>query len=149
MISSSRLFAALVGGLTALPAPTLSEGNRLVLACEMLTPAPADEAPSDEAPAEEAVPTPANPQFLIAPVKTDRDGVGEIQATGPDGGPYAGVTASHQGPFAWTAGTVLNTLTVEGTAADGRALVLWHRLDQAQAAAPPAGHLNKLLCEVS
>ena len=36
-----------------------------------------------------------------------------------------------------------------GTAADGRALVLWQRLDQAQEAVPPAGELIKLLCEVS
>ena len=46
-------------------------------------------------------------------------------------------------------GAVLNTLTVKGTAADGRALVLWQRLDQAQEAVPPAGELIKLLCEVS
>ncbi|MCB1328192.1 MAG: hypothetical protein KDK28_01410 [Maritimibacter sp.] len=144
MTPTNRLFAALIGGLAALPGPMLAEGNRLVLACETLGPAPADGAQT-----EETAPLPANPQFLIAPVKTDRDGAGEIQATGPGGGPYAGVTAAHQGPFAWTAGTILNTLTVEGTAADGRALVLWHRLDQAQAAVPPAGRLTKLLCEVS
>lgn len=120
-----------------LPALAVAEGKRLVLTCTPLTPA------ADDAAADEAAPT-----FTIAPLKTARDGSGPIRATGPDGITAAGVAASHSGPFAWTAGTVLNTLTVEGSTADGRTLVLWHRLDQAQAAVPPAGALTKLLCEV-
>ncbi|MEZ5766803.1 MAG: hypothetical protein R3D80_03450 [Paracoccaceae bacterium] len=136
----TRLFGAFLC-CAVLPGLAAAEGNRLTLACAPLAPA--------DAGSEETAPLPASPGFLLAPVKTDRAGAGEIQATGPDGGPFAGVTASHTGPFAWTAGTVLNTLTVEGTTADGRTLVLWHRLDQAQAAVPPAGQLVKLICEVS
>ena len=51
--------------------------------------------------------------------------------------------------FAWTAGTVLNTLALKGRLDDGRAYVLWHQLDQAQAAVPPTGILTQLICEVS
>lgn len=135
-LARSALLTAFV--VTALPALAVAEGNRLVLTCDPLTPA-ADEARAGASRA----------SFTIAPVKTARDGSGPIEATGPDGTTAAGVAASHTGPFAWTAGTVLNTLTLEGSTADGRTLVLWHRLDQAQAAVPPAGELTKLLCEAS
>ncbi len=141
-LSLAALLAALA--VLALPAHAAAEGNRLALACEALTPAPADEAV-----AEAAAPLLQRPTFTIAPVQTARDGSGTIETTGPDGRTAAGVTASHTGPFAWTAGTVLNTLTVEGTTADGRTLVLWHQLDQAQAQVPPVGQLTKLICEVS
>ena len=43
----------------------------------------------------------------------------------------------------------LVNFSVKGLVADGRALVLWHRLDQAQSAVPPAGETTKLLCEVT
>ncbi len=136
---SGRLFGAVIG--IALPLAALGEGNRLVLACETVAPA--------EERSDEAAPLPARPTFTLAPVKTDRDGAGEIHATGPDGRTFAGVSASHTGPFAWTAGTVLHTLNVKGTTADGRTLVLLGRLDQAQAAVPPKSQLTQLLCEVS
>jgi hypothetical protein len=106
-------------------------------------------AAADEAVADEVAPLPQNPTFTIAPLRTTRDGSGTVEATGPDGQTAAGVTASDAGPFAWTAGTVLNTLTVEGTTEDGRTLMLWHRLDQAQASVPPVGQLINLICEVS
>ena len=126
----------------ALPAMAAAEGNRLAMLCDPL-------APADEANAEEAAPRAAGAAFTIAPSKTGRDGSGQIEATMPDGRTAPGVTASHAGPFAWTAGTVLHTLTVQGQTADGRSLVLWHRLDQAQTQVPPTGTLTKLICEVS
>lgn len=129
---------------TTLPALAAAEGNRLTLTCEPLAPAQPNEATADE-----AALLSLRPNFTIAPLKTARDGSGQIHATDPDGRTFAGVTASHTGPFAWTGGTVLNTLTVEGTTADGRTLVLWHQLDQAQGNVPPQGQLTKLLCEVS
>ncbi|HCQ65331.1 MAG TPA: hypothetical protein DIU07_09325 [Rhodobacteraceae bacterium] len=138
----SALLAALMA--LALAGPAAAEGNRLALACEALAPVPADEAI-----AEEAAPLPRQPTFTIAPLRTARDGSGTVEATGPDGRTNAGVTASHTGPFAWTSGTVLNTLTVEGATEDGRTLVLWHQLDQAQAQVPPVGQLTKLICEIS
>jgi len=136
----NALLATLV--VTALPAFAAAEGNRVAFDCEPLAPAPIEDA-APEAPAT------LRPTFAIAPVKTARDGSGEILATDPEGRTFAGVTASHTGPFAWTGGTVLNTLTIEGNTADGHTLVLWHQLDQAQAAVPPEGQLIKLICEVS
>ena len=143
----SALLAALMALVLvlALAGPAAAEGNRLALVCEALAPVQADEAVAEEA----AAPSPRQPTFTIAPLRTARDGSGAVEATGPDGRTNAGVTASHTGPFAWTSGTVLNTLTVEGTTADGRTLVLWHRLDQAQSQVPPQGILTKLLCKVS
>ena len=138
----SALLAALMA--LALAGPAAAEGNRLAIACEALAPVPADEAI-----AEEAAPLPRQPTFTIAPLRTARDGSGTVEATGPDGRTNAGVTASHTGPFAWTSGTVLNTLTVEDATEDGRTLVLWHQLDQAQAQVPPVGQLTKLICEIS
>lgn len=147
MSPTSRLIGALFGlgvalPAAALPASSLAEGNRLVLACEPL------DAPAEEG--TDAAPAPAGPVgFTFAPLKVDRAGSGRIEVTTPTGEIAPGVTASFQGPYAWTKGTTLHTLTVEGTTEDGRALVLWHRLDQAQAAVPPAGTLTKLICEVS
>jgi len=141
----SALLAALMALALALAGPAAAEGNRLALACEALAPV----VPADEVIAEEAAPLPRQPTFTIAPLRTARVGSGTVEATGPDGRTNAGVTASHTGPFAWTSGTVLNTLTVEGATEDGRTLVLWHQLDQAQAQVPPVGQLTKLICEIS
>lgn len=131
------------------PTSAAAEGNRLALDCATRPPAAADEAIAEEAAPDPARPDPARATFVLAPVRTDRDGAGEIEATMPDGRTFPGVTASHTGPFAWTAGTVLNTLTVKGQTAGGGALVLWQRLDQAQSDVPPTGILTKLQCEVS
>ena len=149
--------AAVLALAAALPGLAWAEGNRLALACETLLPeaAPTGEtAPEATEPAAEPAapalpPAPLAPGFAFAPIKLDRQGAGPVEVTGPTGAVTPGVTASFQGPYAWTEGAVLNTLTVKGTAADGRALVLWQRLDQAQEAVPPAGELIKLLCEVS
>ncbi len=142
MNRTARLGPAAVIATFALPALAVAEGNRLDFACAPLD--PTDHTMTDESGAQQN-----RPAFTIAPVKTDRDGSGQIEATMPDGRTAPGVTASHQGPFAWTLETTLHTLTVEGETADGRALVLWHQLDQAQEAVPPQGALTKLLCEVS
>lgn len=135
------LLAAL--SVPALPACALAEGNRLAFACAPLAP------DADTTSTEAAAPLPDHPAFILAPVKTDRDGAGQIQVTGPNGHAAPGVANSFRGPFAWTSGTILNTLTVEGAVADGRSLVFWHRLDQAQTKVPPVGTLTKLICEVS
>lgn len=147
----SRLRTALPLIWVALPALAAAEGNRLTLACDLLDPAgpaaPEDAQPGDTPAA--ALPLPAHPVFTFAPVKLDRAGAGPVAVTAPDGQTAPGVTASFQGPYAWTLGTILHTLTVKGPTADGRTLVLWHRLDQAQTDVPPAGQLLQLTCEVS
>ena len=139
----ARLGLLAAFGTVALPALAAAEGDRLALVCEPLA------AGGDEAPAEAAAALPPRPAFTFAPLKTGRDGSGQIAATMPDGQTAPGVTASPQGPFAWTAGHVLHTLTLKGRVADGRALVLWHRLDQTQTQVPPVGALTKLICVVS
>ena len=117
----------------ALPLPGHAIGNRLALDCVPHAPA----AGADEADV-------AGPQAFALALKRG----GAIEVAVP-GGFVPGVSASKAGPFAWTVGTTLNTLTLKGRTADGGTLVLWHRLDQAQTQVPPTGTLTKLICELS
>lgn len=142
MSRPARLGALAAALLLVWPAAAPAAGNRMVLACKAFFVPQTEAAPTDGQPMPPE--PPLSVRFTIA-----QKARGTIAVTVRDAPTNPGVSAGPGGPFAWAAGTELNTLTVKGRLADGRAYVLWHRLDQAQTQVPPTGLLTQLICEIS